>query len=116
MIILGFKTLKLDKKQNSLLLAYIMHIAHFLNLYGADMRLISCRWVTYTRYTMPNYDLLTGNVLLKNSSMLHDMTYGKHANIIFTNLHRLVVTVVSVVFIKLSNLKHEGDRTKYGLI
>ena len=59
---------------------------------------------------------LTGNVLLKNSSMLHDMTYGKHANIIFTNLLRLVVTVVSVVFIKLSNLKHEGDRTKYGLI
>ena len=26
--------------------AIIMHIAHFLNLYGADMRLISCRWVT----------------------------------------------------------------------
>ena len=24
-----------------------MHIVHFLNLYGADMRLISCRWVTY---------------------------------------------------------------------
>ena len=24
-----------------------MHIAHFLDLYRADMRLISCRWVTY---------------------------------------------------------------------
>ena len=59
---------------------------------------------------------LTGYVLLKNSSMPHDMTYGKHANIIFTNLHKLVVIVLSVVFIKLSNLKHEGDRTKYGLI
>ena len=34
--------------------------------------------------------------------MPHDMTYGKHANIIFTNLHRLVVIVLSVVFIKLS--------------
>ena len=48
--------------------------------------------------------------------MPHDMTYGKHANIIFTSLHRLVVIVLSVVFIKLSNLKHEGDRTKYGFI
>ena len=48
--------------------------------------------------------------------MPHDMTYGKYADIIFTNLHRLVVIVLSVVFIKLSNLKHEGDLTKYGLI
>ena len=47
MIILGFKTSKIVKKQNSLLLAHIMHIAHFHSLYGADMRLISCRWVTY---------------------------------------------------------------------
>ena len=47
MVILGFKASKFDKKQKSLLLAHIMPIAHFLNLYGADMRLISCRWVTY---------------------------------------------------------------------
>ena len=47
MIILGFKALKFDKKQNLLILAHIMHIVHFLNLYGADMRLISCRWVTF---------------------------------------------------------------------
>ena len=65
----------------------------------------------YTSYTIHNYDFLTGYVLLKNSSMPHDMTYEKHPNIIFTNLHRLVVIVLSVVFIKLSNLKHEGDRT-----
>ena len=71
--------------------------------------------ILYTSYTIHNY-VLTGYVLIKNSSMPHDMTYGKHANIIFTNLHRLVVIVLSVVFIKLSNLKHEGDRTKYGFI
>ena len=47
MIILGFNASKFDKKQNSLLLAHIMHIAHFFNLYRADMRLISCKWVTY---------------------------------------------------------------------
>ena len=33
MIILIFKASKIDKKQNSPLLAHIMHIAHFLNLY-----------------------------------------------------------------------------------
>ena len=32
MVILGFKASNIDKKQNSLLLAHIMHIAHFLNL------------------------------------------------------------------------------------
>ena len=37
----------MDKKQNSPLLAQIMHVAHFLNLYGADMRFISCKWATY---------------------------------------------------------------------
>ena len=50
MIILGLETSKFDKKQNLLLLAHIMHIAHFFNLYGADMRLISCRWVTILSY------------------------------------------------------------------
>ena len=47
MIILGFNASKFDKKRNSLLSAYIIHIAHFLNLYGADMWLILFRWVTY---------------------------------------------------------------------
>ena len=47
MVILGFKASQIDKKQNSLLLAHIMNIGRFLDLYGADMRLISCRWVTY---------------------------------------------------------------------
>ena len=47
MIILSFKASKFDKQQNSPLLADIMHIANFLDLYGADKRLISCRWVTY---------------------------------------------------------------------
>ena len=54
MIILGFKAAKFDKKQNSLLLAHIIHIAHFLNLYGADMRLISCRWVTLMLLLIPS--------------------------------------------------------------
>ena len=45
----GLKHKNLTKKQNSPLLAHIMHIAHFLNLYGADMRRISCRWVTYNQ-------------------------------------------------------------------
>ena len=46
MVIIGLKASTFDKKRNSLLLAHIMHIAHFLNLYGADMRLILSRWVT----------------------------------------------------------------------
>ena len=37
MIILGFKTSKIGKKQNSLFLDHIMHIAYFLKLYGADI-------------------------------------------------------------------------------
>ena len=37
MIILDFEAATFDKKQNLLVLAHIMHIAHFLNLYGADM-------------------------------------------------------------------------------
>ena len=32
-----FKYQNLTKTQNSPLLAHIMHIAHFLNLYGTDM-------------------------------------------------------------------------------
>ena len=39
MIILGTKTSTFGKKQNSLLSAHIMHIAHFLNLYGADVQM-----------------------------------------------------------------------------
>ena len=50
MIILDFEASTFDKKQNLLVLAHIMHIAHFLNLYGADMRLISCRWVKYSNH------------------------------------------------------------------
>ena len=46
MIIIAYKASQFDKKQNLLLLAHIMHIAHFLNLNKADMRLILCRWVT----------------------------------------------------------------------
>ena len=42
-----FKAPKFDKKQNSLLLANIMHIARFFNLSGADMPLSSCSLVTY---------------------------------------------------------------------
>ena len=43
MVNLGFKASHFHtKKLNSLLKANIMHIAHFLNLYGADMRFISC--------------------------------------------------------------------------
>ena len=50
-----------------------MHIAHFLNLYEADMRLISCGWVTNDDFKIetintvqalkhPSPDALTLNV------------------------------------------------------
>ena len=52
MIILVFKASKFDKKQNSLLLDHIMHIAHFLDLNRADMRLIPCRWVTFLHFVL----------------------------------------------------------------
>ena len=35
MVIIGVKASKFDKKRNLILLAHIMYIAHFLNLYGA---------------------------------------------------------------------------------
>ena len=40
MMILGFNTSKFGKKQNSPILALIMHIANFPNLNGADMHFV----------------------------------------------------------------------------